>query len=55
VDIFDIVAIASSYDSEDGDPAYNPNYDIDGDGDIDIFGIVTVAGKYGETFGALTP
>lgn len=49
VDIFDIVAIAGAYGSEEGDPAYHPNYDLDCNGTIDIFDIVAAAGHYGES------
>jgi len=50
VDIFDIVAIAGAYGSEEGDPAYDLNCDIDGDGDIDIYDIVAATGNYGESW-----
>ena len=28
----------------------NPNCDIDGDGDVDIFDVVVAAGNYGESW-----
>jgi hypothetical protein len=50
VDIFDMVAMAGSYGSEEGDPSYVPNYDIDDDNEIDIFDIVAAASHYGENW-----
>jgi len=50
VDIFDIVLMAGIYGTTEEDPQYNPNCDIDGDGDIDIYDIVAVAGNYGESW-----
>ena len=50
VDIFDIVAMIGSYDSEIGDPEYELNYDLDSDGDIDIFDIVAACNHYGESW-----
>jgi len=50
VDIFDIVRMAGVYGSEKGDPRYDPNCDIDCDGDVDIFDIVIACGHYGESW-----
>jgi hypothetical protein len=50
VDIYDIVAMAGAYGSEEGDPAYHPSYDLDADGDVDIVDITTAAGNYGQTW-----
>jgi len=50
VDIFDIVAIAVSYNTQEGDPLYILNYDIDYDGKIDIFDIVIAAQNYRENW-----
>jgi hypothetical protein len=50
VDIFDIVAMASTYGYDEGDPEYIPEHDIDSSGTIDIFDIVIAAGNYGETW-----
>ena len=50
IDVFDVVAMAGAYGSEEGDPTFNANYDIDSDGDIDIFDIVAAAGNYGESW-----
>lgn len=33
-----------------GDHAYNPNFDINDDGKIDIFDAVAAAGNYGESW-----
>ena len=32
-----------------GDPDYDPTYDLDNDGDIDILDILLVAAHWGET------
>lgn len=48
VDIFDIVKIAGSYGSKEGQPKYDPNCDVDKDKDVDIFDVVIAAGNYGE-------
>jgi hypothetical protein len=50
VDIFDIVAMAGAYGSEEGEPEYAPAYDIDNDADVDIFDIVVAAGNYGDSW-----
>ena len=50
VDIFDIVAMASTYGYDEGDPEYIPEHDIDSSGTIDIFDIVIAASNYGETW-----
>jgi hypothetical protein len=47
VDIFDVVLIASAYGSQTGDPAYDPNFDVNCNGKIDILDIVTIASHYG--------
>lgn len=47
VDIFDVVMIASVYAAEIGDPAYNPNLDVNCDGKINIFDVVMIAPSYG--------
>lgn len=49
VDIVDIVLVAISFGTKTGDPKYNPNADIDNNGDIDIVDIVIVAIHFGET------
>ncbi len=48
--IFSIVAMASGHESVEGEPAYDPNCDIDTDGNIDIFDIVATAGHYRESW-----
>jgi parallel beta-helix repeat protein len=50
VDIFDVVRITSIYESELGDPEYQPNSDIDGNGIVDIFDVVACTGHYEETW-----
>ncbi len=47
VDIFDIVAIAIAYDSQLGDPGFDPNFDVNCDNQISIFDIVAIAQFYG--------
>jgi hypothetical protein len=46
VDIFDVVRIASGYEAVTGNPAYNGDIDINGDGIVDIFDIVTCTANY---------
>lgn len=46
VDIFDVVRIASGYEAVTGSPAYNSDIDINGDGIVDIFDIVTCTANY---------
>jgi hypothetical protein len=50
VDIYDIVRIACTYDTEYPDPRYDRLYDVELDGDIDIFDIVIAAGNYGKSW-----
>jgi hypothetical protein len=47
VDIFDIVTIAITYDSQLGDLRFDPNFDVNCDNQIDIFDIVAMAQFYG--------
>jgi len=47
VDIFDVVLIASAYGSQKGDPAYDPNFDVNCNGKIDIIDVVAIASHYG--------
>jgi len=42
--------MAGSYGTNEGEPDYVVNYDIESDGDIDIFDIVIAAGNYGESW-----
>jgi hypothetical protein len=49
VDIVDIVYVAIHFGAEKGQPEYEPNADINGDGIIDIVDIVIVAIHFGET------
>ena len=48
VDMADITAIAAHWHCETGDPCYDPLYDMDGDGDVDIVDIMEVAIRSGE-------
>lgn len=49
VDIVDIVTVAIVFGKEKGEPGYNPNADINGDGIIDIVDIVIIAIHFGES------
>lgn len=49
VDIVDIVTVAICFGAEKGEPGYNPNADVDGNGIIDIVDIVIIAIHFGET------
>jgi hypothetical protein len=49
VDILDITLVAVAFDSELGDPNYNPIADLDGSGVIDIVDITMVAINFGNT------
>jgi hypothetical protein len=49
VDIVDVVYVAIHFGAEKGQPEYEPNADINGDGIIDIVDIVAVAIHFGET------
>jgi hypothetical protein len=50
VDIYDIVVIAGSYGSKEGDPEYSETCDLDYDNDVDIFDVVIAAGNYGKSW-----
>ena len=49
VDIFDVTAICICYDQRIGDPLYQPDYDTDCNGIIDIYDLVTACINYGQT------
>jgi hypothetical protein len=49
IDIVDIVTVAIVFGKQKGEPGYNPNADINGDGLIDIVDIVIIAIHFGET------
>lgn len=49
VDIEDIMAVASRWGAVEGDPNYDPLYDVDNDGDIDIVDVMLVAAAWGNT------
>jgi len=50
VDIYDFVMIADAYGSEEGDPEYIANCNIDDDEDINIYDVVIAAGNYGQNW-----
>jgi hypothetical protein len=47
VDIFDLRTVAAFYDLEEGDPDWDPTWDLNGDGIIDIFDLVLIAVNFG--------
>lgn len=49
VDAEDIQQVASRWNTSEGDPGYDPTYDLDNDGDIDVVDIMLVAAHWGET------
>jgi len=53
VDIGDVSAVAGSFGKHLGDVGYNPDADLNGNNQIDIFDIVIVAIHYGESEPAL--
>jgi hypothetical protein len=48
VNILDVAKIASIYGLRQGDPNFNPNCDLDGDGQITILDLVTCTSHYGQ-------
>jgi hypothetical protein len=40
--------VATHWNSEVGDPNYDPRYDLDSDGDVDIYDIMFVASRWGD-------
>jgi len=48
IDIYDIVLVATSFGSRQGDPNWNPNADLVEDNTIDIYDVVIVAQNFGE-------
>ena len=56
VDMLDVMQVALRWGTVEGDPDYDPTYDLDHDGDIDIVDVALVAAAYGNTCdGAVTP
>ena len=49
VDMADIMQVALRWGSQEGDPEYDPKYDVDHDGDIDIVDVALVAAAWGNT------
>ena len=49
VDIADIMQVALRWGTVEGDPEYDPTYDLDNDGDIDIVDVALVAAAWGNT------
>jgi hypothetical protein len=49
VDILDIMYVAGRWNTQLGDPDYDPKADLDGDGDIDVLDIMKVAGQWMQT------
>ena len=55
VDIADVMQVGSRWGLEEGDPDYDPRYDLDHDGDIDIVDVALVAAAWGNTCEEETP
>jgi len=49
VDMLDVMQVALRWGTVEGDPDYDPTYDLDHDGDIDIVDVSIVAAAYGNT------
>ena len=49
VDIFDLVVIALSYGSQEGDLAGQSNFDLNDNGKLRIFDVAIAATNYGKT------
>ncbi|MBC7236142.1 MAG: hypothetical protein H5T69_09885 [Chloroflexi bacterium] len=49
VDIADIMQVAVRWGAREGDPDYDPTFDLDDDGDIDIVDLALVAAAWGNT------
>jgi len=47
IDIIDVMAVVHRWGAVEGDPDYDPLYDMDGDGDIDIVDVQIEAGLWG--------
>lgn len=50
INIYDIVKATIAYNSQGGDPLWNPEADLNPNGKIDIFDIVIVTAKYGTEY-----
>ncbi len=53
VNILDVVLVALGWDTELGDPAYNPAYDVNNDDKINILDVVQVAERWGDVCGQI--
>jgi hypothetical protein len=49
VDIFDAIILARAYNSNPGDPSWNPTADINGDATVDIYDAIALATNYEKT------
>jgi len=49
VDILDVAIVASAFGAEEGDPRWDPRADVDGNGLVDIYDLVTMGVHFGET------
>jgi hypothetical protein len=47
VNILDLASVSMLYNVKSGDPRYNPNYDLNNDGIIDIYDLVYIATNFG--------
>jgi len=48
--IYDVVKITGIYGSKCGDPQFNPNSDLDDDGEIKIYDVVMCTSHYGQSW-----
>lgn len=49
VNITDVAIVTTAFGTEEGDPRWDPRADVNGDGLVDIFDLVTIAIHFGET------
>jgi parallel beta-helix repeat protein len=48
VDIYDAILLSNAFNSEPGDPKWNPNADINGDNAVDIYDAIILANNFGK-------
>lgn len=50
IDLYDVAPALSTYASKSGDPRWLPRFDLDPSGNIDIYDIVIILTRYGQTY-----